>query len=89
MLLTSKPVLIFSYAKLLAYAGQRLQDQSLIDRAWTTFNANKTGIWPDAVMVEAPDVSVSSYSVQELHKLTSLTLTGHHASPGDLCLGDQ
>lgn len=81
--------MIFRYAKLLAYAGQRLQDQSLIDRAWTTFNANKTGIWPNAVMVEAPDVRASSSSVQELYALTTLTLTGNHASPRNLCLGDQ
>jgi len=44
------------YAKLLAYAGLRRQDQSLIDRAWTTFNANKTGVWPEAVTVGGSDV---------------------------------
>lgn len=48
------------YSKLLAYSGMRLGDQSLVDRAWATFNANKTGVWPDAVTVGGSDVRPSS-----------------------------
>ncbi|GLB38916.1 hypothetical protein LshimejAT787_0600780 [Lyophyllum shimeji] len=44
------------YAKLQAYAGQRLNDISLKQAAWNVINANTVGVWPPVTKVGGTDV---------------------------------
>ncbi|KAJ7682563.1 hypothetical protein DFH06DRAFT_1161543 [Mycena polygramma] len=44
------------YAKLQAYAGQRLNDTTIKQAAWDIINANTTGVWPPQVTVSGTDV---------------------------------
>ena len=44
------------YAKLTAYAGQRLNDNTLKQTAWDVLNKNTTGIWPPVTQVGGTDV---------------------------------
>ncbi|CAL1711031.1 unnamed protein product [Somion occarium] len=44
------------YAKLQAYAGQRLNDTSLKQGAWDVLNKNTTGVWPPVTKVGGTDV---------------------------------
>jgi hypothetical protein len=44
------------YARLMAYAGVRLGDASLRQRAWTDFQADRTGIWPPSHPAGGSDV---------------------------------
>ncbi|EIM83855.1 uncharacterized protein STEHIDRAFT_62271 [Stereum hirsutum FP-91666 SS1] len=44
------------YAKLTAYAGERLNDDTLKQQAWTILNDNTTGVWPPASQVGGTDV---------------------------------
>ncbi|KAK7061860.1 secreted protein [Favolaschia claudopus] len=44
------------YAKLQAYAGERLNDTSLKQAAWDIINANKTGVFGPQVKVSGTDV---------------------------------
>lgn len=44
------------YAKLQAYAGQRLNQPALQQAAWNFLNKNTTGVYPPAVSVGGTDV---------------------------------
>ncbi|THH17933.1 hypothetical protein EW146_g2970 [Bondarzewia mesenterica] len=44
------------YAKLQAYAGERLNDDSLKQAAWAELNSNTIGIWPPVTQVGGTDV---------------------------------
>lgn len=44
------------YAKLQAYAGERLQDETLKQAAWNVLNSNTEGVFPPAVTVGGTDV---------------------------------
>jgi hypothetical protein len=44
------------YAKLQAYAGQRLNQPELEQAAWGFINNNTTGVYPPAVVVGGTDV---------------------------------
>ncbi|KAJ7178916.1 hypothetical protein C8R46DRAFT_1323130 [Mycena filopes] len=44
------------YAKLQAYAGERLNDTTLKQAAWDIINANTTGVFPPQVKVSGTDV---------------------------------
>ncbi|KAF8985789.1 hypothetical protein BDQ17DRAFT_1415302 [Cyathus striatus] len=44
------------YAKLQAYAGQRLNDTSIKSAAWTVINANTVGVWAPVQTIGGTDV---------------------------------
>ncbi|KAJ7228433.1 hypothetical protein GGX14DRAFT_345881 [Mycena pura] len=52
----STGVFTYWYAKLQAYAGQRLNDTSLKQAAWDIINTNTIGVWPPKVKVGGTDV---------------------------------
>ena len=48
------------YAKLTAYAGQRLNDNMLKQTAWDVLNKNTTGIWPPVTKLVEQMLSTQS-----------------------------
>jgi hypothetical protein len=44
------------YAKLQAYAGERLNDTSIKQAAWNVLNKNTVGVWPPVTKVSGTDV---------------------------------
>jgi hypothetical protein len=55
------------YAKLQAYAGQRLNQVDLEQRAWNFLNTNTTGVYPPAVSVGGTDVLNPVTEVRNSH----------------------
>ncbi|KAF9444924.1 hypothetical protein P691DRAFT_777927 [Macrolepiota fuliginosa MF-IS2] len=54
------------YAKLQAYAGQRLNQPALEQAAWNFINTNTTGVYPPAVSVGGTDVLNPIIEIQNL-----------------------
>jgi hypothetical protein len=54
------------YAKLQAYAGQRLQDDSLKQRAWDILATNIVGVWPPVSQVGGSNVISPLNEIQNL-----------------------
>ncbi|KAJ8514833.1 hypothetical protein ONZ45_g7662 [Pleurotus djamor] len=65
------------YAKLQAYAGQRLNDNTLKQAAWNFINSNTVGIWAPIADVEGTDVvnPIKEVMQQPLYVLQSCTYT--------------
>ncbi|KAL1744587.1 hypothetical protein HDZ31DRAFT_63959 [Schizophyllum fasciatum] len=54
------------YAKLQAYAGERLNDDSLKQAAWRVLETNTTGVWDPEVQIGGSDVLVGANEIPNL-----------------------